>query len=73
MNTDPSALYGSHFGVKNEGIGPENTSYWNVYDEYLCFKYNLALSADSQNLHLIAAFGLNLHLDIRIIISTMYI
>jgi hypothetical protein len=28
-----SALYGGHFGVKNEGIGPENTYYWNVYDE----------------------------------------
>ena len=30
---EPSALYGSHFGVKNDDIGPENTYYWNVYDE----------------------------------------
>ena len=30
---EPSGLYGGHFGVKNEGIRPENTSYWNVYDE----------------------------------------
>lgn len=30
---EPSALYGGNFGVKNEGIGPENTYYWNVYDE----------------------------------------
>ena len=30
---EPSAPYGDHFGVKNEGIGPENTYYWNVYDE----------------------------------------
>ena len=28
-----SALYGDHFGVKKEGIGTENTYYWNVYDE----------------------------------------
>ena len=30
---EPSALYGGHFGVKNEGIGPENRYYWDVYDE----------------------------------------
>ena len=30
---EPSALYGGHFGVKKEGIGTENTYYWNVYDE----------------------------------------
>lgn len=30
---EPSALYGGHFGVKKEGIGSENTYYWNVYDE----------------------------------------
>jgi len=30
---EPSALYGSHFGTKKEGIGPDNTYYWNVYDE----------------------------------------
>jgi putative transposase len=30
---EPSARYSGHFGVKNEGIGPENTYYWNVYDE----------------------------------------
>ena len=30
---EPSAPYGDHFGVKNEGIGPENTYYCNVYDE----------------------------------------
>ena len=32
-NAYPSALYEDHFGVKNEGIGPENTFYWNIYDE----------------------------------------
>ncbi|MGM0680491.1 MAG: transposase [Pseudomonadota bacterium] len=30
---EPSALYGDHFGVKDEAIGPKNTCYWNVYDE----------------------------------------
>jgi putative transposase len=30
---EPSALYGDRFGVKKEGIGPESTYYWNVYDE----------------------------------------
>ena len=30
---EPSALYGSHFGVKSNDIGPENTYYWNIYDE----------------------------------------
>ena len=33
INANPSAHYGSHLGVKNEGIGPENIYYWNVYDE----------------------------------------
>lgn len=27
---DPSSPYGNHFGVKKEGIGPENTYFWNV-------------------------------------------
>jgi len=30
---EPSALYGSHFGAKSNDIGPENTYYWNIYDE----------------------------------------
>jgi hypothetical protein len=30
---EPSALYGGHFGVKKEGMGPKNTYFWNVYDE----------------------------------------
>ena len=30
---EPSVLYGGHFEVKNEGIGPEDTYYWNVYDD----------------------------------------
>ena len=30
---EPSALYDSHFGVKNDDIEPENSYYWNVYDE----------------------------------------
>jgi putative transposase len=30
---EPSVIYGDHFGVKNEAIGPKNTYYWNVYDE----------------------------------------
>ena len=30
---EPSALYSSHFGAKNDDIEPENTYYWNVYDE----------------------------------------
>jgi putative transposase len=30
---EPSAPYDSHFGVKNDDIGPENTYYWNIYDE----------------------------------------
>jgi len=29
---EPSALYGGHFGAKNDDIGPENTYYWNNYD-----------------------------------------
>ncbi len=28
---EPSALYGSHFGVKSNDIGPENTYFWNDY------------------------------------------
>ena len=27
---EPSALYGGHFGVKSNDIGPENTYFWNV-------------------------------------------
>ena len=30
---EPSALYVGHFGVKNDDIEPENSHYWNVYDE----------------------------------------
>ena len=30
---EPSALYSGHFGVKNDGIGVDNTYFWNVYDE----------------------------------------
>jgi len=30
---EPSALYSSHFGAKNDDIDPENTYYWNIYDE----------------------------------------
>lgn len=30
---EPSVCYGSHFGVKNDDIGSENTYYWNVYEE----------------------------------------
>jgi len=30
---DPSALYGEHFGVKNEDIGLKNTYLWNFNPE----------------------------------------
>ncbi len=30
---EPSVLYGSHFGVKNDDIGSEHTYSWNVYEE----------------------------------------
>lgn len=32
---EPSALYGGHFGVKNDDIGVDNTYFWNVYPEIL--------------------------------------
>ena len=32
---EPSALYGSHFWVKSNDIGSENTYFWNDYPEVL--------------------------------------
>jgi putative transposase len=30
---EPFQRYGAHIGVKNEGIGPENTYFWNINQE----------------------------------------
>jgi len=30
---EPSALYGSHFGVKNDGIRVDNTYFWDIKPE----------------------------------------
>jgi len=31
---EPSASYSTHFDIKNEDIGANNTYYWDINDEY---------------------------------------